>query len=520
MLRRTAWWLAHHEALAARCCPTPRLASSKGGGVGGKEPPHHHHHPTLASTPPTPPAPPFTALDWLARSTVTPPGGGEGVGPLPQVTLNRLFRARAVRMVVEGGGGAATVCRAAAAAPLPPGARVLVPASALAAAAAAAGRPRPADPDAPPSPATLALGALLSTRVLLALPAAPGGGFLVLDKPAGVRVQGGGGGRGGGGGGGGGGTPPRRPHGPPPLDEAARASLGVRPGGQEGEDGVPRLVHRLDAGASGCLALATGRPAAAWLAAAFAAPAAAGVAANEGRGARGERGPAVTKTYWALVDGLPYGALPDPTARPAPAAGCGWGPTTHVGPLPLSPHSPRGVGAYKAALDEVRGTGPPPPQETATWWRVVAARGGWAWLEMRPLTGRKHQLRRIAAGPPLGAPIVGDDRYGAVRSPRARAVAAAVAAGAGAAATPPGALFLHCASLRVALPGAGCALVRAPAPPHLDAALRWLGWGRLLDAKQRARQARVHGFCEGGGEGQRRLRGAPRPAAGRRRGGR
>jgi len=395
---------------------------------------------------------------------------------------------------------------------LQPGDRVLVPASAL---AGLGERRRAPDPAAPPSPATIALGALLARRVLLALPAAPGGGFLILNKPAGVRVQGGGGGGG------------------PTLDAAARAGLRAATAAADdpgGEDGVPRLVHRLDAGASGCLALATGRPAAAWLAEAFAAPAAledgrggsSGSGGTSGGGSSRSRslrhlppgrGPAVTKTYWALVDGAPYGDLPDPAAG---RKGSGWGPVTHVGPLPLAPHSPRGVGAYAAALDDVRGTGPPPAQTTATWWRVLAARGGRAWLELRPLTGRKHQLRRVAAGPPLGAPVVGDDRYGAVRSPRARALAAAVEARAPVP-TPPGALFLHCSSLRVRLPGGqGAVRAAAPAPPHLRAALEGLGWGRLLDAKEHGgRRGRVWGRGVSSGGGQRRLAGAPR--AGRRR---
>ena len=371
MLGRTAGLAARWATSSLRRASTTTKKGDGGGCSGGgggsakqaapRSHPPPHLHPALAATPPTPPAPPYTASAWLARSRLAPPGGGEPVGPLPQAALNRLFRARAVRMVAGGGGGGERPRRAAAAAPLPPGARVLVPASALVTAAAAARRPRAYDPEAPPSPANVALGALLARRVLLALPSAPGGGLVVLDKPAGVRVQAGGDG----------GSGARRgPAASATMDAAARVSLGVPPGRNAGEDGVPRLVHRLDAGASGCLALGTGRPAAAWLAAAFAGPA----ALESGGGGGGEGGrpvlaplpagaPAVTKTYWALVDGRPYGNLPDPTAAALPAsvrAGCGWGPVTHVGPLPLAPHSPRGVGAYRAALDDVRGTAPPP----------------------------------------------------------------------------------------------------------------------------------------------------------------
>jgi hypothetical protein len=201
-----------------------------------------------------------------------------------------------------------------------------------------------------------------------------------------------------------------------------------------------------------------------------------------------------THSQWALVDGRPYGDLPDPRAgRPGSA---GWGPALDDRPLPLSPHSPRGQGAAAAALEAVRGDGPPPPPRSITWWRILAARDGWAWLEMRPVTGRKHQLRRVAAAPPLGAPIAGDERYGAVRSPRGRALAAAVVERAGAAALAGSPLFLHCAALRVSLPGEGAVVARAPAPPHFRAACEWLGWGGLLRRKEgRRARARVWGVA-------------------------
>lgn len=48
-----------------------------------------------------------------------------------------------------------------------------------------------------------------------------------------------------------------------------------------------------------------------------------------------------------------------------------------------------------------------------TRWRVLARDGKRAWLELRPETGRPHQLRVAAAS--LGAPLVGDLKYGAER---------------------------------------------------------------------------------------------------------
>src|SRR5262249_57350515 len=63
----------------------------------------------------------------------------------------------------------------------------------------------------------------------------------------------------------------------------------------------------------------------------------------------------------------------------------------------------------------IRGTGwrmivDPASQKAITDYRVRGAAEGRAWLELRPRTGRTHQLRvRCAA---LGCPVVGDAAYG------------------------------------------------------------------------------------------------------------
>jgi len=55
--------------------------------------------------------------------------------------------------------------------------------------------------------------------------------------------------------------------------------------------------------------------------------------------------------------------------------------------------------------------GTPGAKAAETTWRVLARQGGRTLLELRPHTGRSHQLRVAAAS--LGAPLAGDLRYGA-----------------------------------------------------------------------------------------------------------
>ena len=57
--------------------------------------------------------------------------------------------------------------------------------------------------------------------------------------------------------------------------------------------------------------------------------------------------------------------------------------------------------------------GTPGAQRSVTRWRVAGERGGLVHLDLEPLTGRAHQLRLAAAS--LGAPLLGDLKYGAER---------------------------------------------------------------------------------------------------------
>ncbi len=159
------------------------------------------------------------------------------------------------------------------------------------------------------------------------------------------------------------------------------AGLPVHPGPKGGETlvrhldalrfGLPRrpeAAHRLDKETSGCLVL--GRHA----------------KALRRLGNLFQRN-AVDKVYWAVVEG---------------------GPGAQDGEidLPLAPQSPeRG---WWMRVD-------PAGQPALTRWRMLGRADGVSWLELRPVTGRTHQLRVHCAA--LGWPIHGDAIYGT--APRA-----------------------------------------------------------------------------------------------------
>jgi tRNA pseudouridine32 synthase/23S rRNA pseudouridine746 synthase len=169
----------------------------------------------------------------------------------------------------------------------------------------------------------------------------------------------------------------------------------------------PALAHRLDRDTSGVLVLGRHPKALRRLGALFA----------EGR---------VEKIYWAIVEGVPE-----------PGEG-------HI-ELALAKR-PQGRG-WRVVADASG-------QRAATEYRVLGANRGRAWLELRPRTGRTHQLRVHCAA--LGCPIAGDATYGrAARGP----------------------LLLHARSIAVPLyPARAPVVVTAPPPPHMLAALAGLGF--------------------------------------------
>jgi 23S rRNA pseudouridine955/2504/2580 synthase len=219
--------------------------------------------------------------------------------------------------------------------------------------------------------------------------------LIVLDKPAGLAVQGGSGlGR----------------H----LDALSEA---LRFGAAE----KPRLVHRLDKGTSGVLVLARSAAAARALTAAF-------------------RGQAARKTYWAAVVGVPerrLGRIDLPLAK------------GRAGPEAAEKMAAKAGG-----------------QPAVTLYRVVQAAGRRAaWLVLRPLTGRTHQLRAHCAA--IGHPILGDGKYGG----RAAFLPFHDLSKEGVAHR----LHLHARELAIPHPADGTTLrVSAPLPGHMAAT-----WARL-----------------------------------------
>lgn len=187
----------------------------------------------------------------------------------------------------------------------------------------------------------------------------------------------------------------------------------------EGAD-RPRLVHRLDRDTSGVLLLARTAGTAAKLAALF-------------------RSRDMEKVYWAVVVGRPVpvdGRIDIPLARE---------------------QTPRG-------LLTVPGTVGDPASATAlTDYRTLdhAARK-LAWMELKPLTGRTHQLRVHCAS--LDAPILGDFKYGVDSTDGGEF---APHSGAARVAGLPHKLHLHARSLRLPHPAGGTLEVHAALPPHM-----------------------------------------------------
>lgn len=182
-----------------------------------------------------------------------------------------------------------------------------------------------------------------------------------------------------------------------------------------GEPRDPGLAHRLDRDTSGCLVLGRTREALGWLGKMF------------------QRG-LVEKTYLAVVAG-----------RLAEPAG--------VIALPLARRSHD----RRSWVMKVAQPGDPAAETAETHYRVLAQGDGLAALELKPTTGRTHQLRVHCEA--IGHPIAGDPIYG---GDRAKALAR----------------HLHLHAQSILLPGRkdrAPLIVSAPVPEHMQALIRMAG---------------------------------------------
>ena len=97
-----------------------------------------------------------------------------------------------------------------------------------------------------------------------------------------------------------------------------------------------------------------------------------------------------------------------------------------------------------------------------TCFQRIASKGNIAsWLELRPLTGRTHQLRAHCAL--IGCPILGDGKYGGQNAfidsiPHSKKV------------------HLHAREIELVHPLIGKFSCRAPVPPHLTETFSMLGF--------------------------------------------
>jgi 23S rRNA pseudouridine955/2504/2580 synthase len=185
----------------------------------------------------------------------------------------------------------------------------------------------------------------------------------------------------------------------------------------------PRLVHRLDRDTTGLLLIARTPGSAAKLAAAF-------------------RGRDMDKTYWAVVAG-----------RPVPVEGEIDLPLKRIG-------GERGERTAPAERDDEDAA------RAITEYRTLdhAARK-LAWLELKPHTGRTHQLRVHCVA--IRAPILGDVKY--ARPDQNNAFAATVAGLSEK-------MHLHARSLVFPHPAGGIMRVEAELPPHMVETFHTLGF--------------------------------------------
>lgn len=176
----------------------------------------------------------------------------------------------------------------------------------------------------------------------------------------------------------------------------------------------PRLVHRLDKDTSGALLLGRSPNAAAWLAEAF-------------------KSRETDKRYFALVKGVP--------------------------------NPPEGRIQLRMDKAPIKGNErmvvTPGGKHSVTDYLIAdKAQPDAAWLALKPLTGRTHQLRLHCAE--MGHPIVGDGKYGGAEAFLHGEISKK--------------LHLHSYFIDFPHPAGGTVTVTAPLPPHMQASFDLLGF--------------------------------------------
>ena len=185
----------------------------------------------------------------------------------------------------------------------------------------------------------------------------------------------------------------------------------------------PRLVHRLDRDTSGVLLIARTPGSAAKLASSF-------------------RGRDMEKTYWAVVAG-----------RPVPVEGRIDMPLKRIG-------GDRGERTAPADRDDPEGA-----RALTDYLTLDHAARKLAWLELKPITGRTHQLRVHCVA--IKAPILGDLKY---QQPDQNDAFLATVEGLSRD------LHLHARALHLPHPDGGTLTVEADLPPHMAETFRTLGF--------------------------------------------
>jgi 23S rRNA pseudouridine955/2504/2580 synthase len=184
----------------------------------------------------------------------------------------------------------------------------------------------------------------------------------------------------------------------------------------------PRLVHRLDRDTSGVLVVARTIPAAAAL--------------SESLRRRDAR-----KIYWALTKGVP---------KP------------HRGIVKVALTKEGGFGAHgrDEKMAPARADSEDAKAATTHYAVMGTAADQYAWVALRPVTGRTHQLRAHMAH--LGTPIVGDFKYGGEKAKGLGELEDR--------------LHLHARSIDMAHPEGGRLRAIASLPPHMLHAWRLFGF--------------------------------------------